>query len=124
MFRTYTYGSQVTSIFCSQCLELRHTGFKLCLELKHMCSLENEGKGANNNFRRFYRMDETDARAAILDLSEFSEASHRFFDINYSLKDKYSRIIESFIPCGPNLRQDEVGSLLLPKSFADQGFEA
>ena len=72
----------------------------------------------------FYQMDETDARATILDLSEFSEASHRFFDIKYSLKVKYSRIIESFIPCRPNLHQDEVGPLLLPKSFADEGFEA
>ena len=52
MFRTYTYGSQETDIFCSQRLELRRMGFKLCLELKHMCSLENEGKGASNNFRR------------------------------------------------------------------------
>ena len=52
MFRTYTYGSQETDIFCSQRLELRHMGFKLCLELKHMCSLENEGKGASNNYRR------------------------------------------------------------------------
>ena len=51
------------------------------------------------------QMDETDARATILDLSEFSEAPHRFFDIKYSLKVKYSRIIESFIPCRPNLRQ-------------------
>ena len=50
--RTYTYGSQVTDIFCSQRLVLRHTGFKFCLELRHMCSLENEGKGASNNFRR------------------------------------------------------------------------
>ena len=79
MFRTYTYGSQVTDIVCSQCLELRHKGFKLCLELRHMCSLENEGKSASNNFADFYQMDETDARAAILDLSEFSEASHRFW---------------------------------------------
>ena len=70
-------------------------------------------------FADFYQMDETDARATILDLSEFSEASHRFFDIKYSLKVKYSRISESFV-----LRQDEVGSLLLPKSFADEGFEA
>ena len=31
-------------------------------------------------FTDFYQMDETDARATILDLSEFSEASHRFFD--------------------------------------------
>ena len=98
MFGTYTYGSQVTDIFCSQRLELRHTEFKLCLELRHMCSLENEGK---------YQMDEADARATILDLSEFSEASYRFFDIRYSLKVKYSIIIESFIPCRPNLRQDE-----------------
>jgi len=75
-------------------------------------------------FADFYQMDETDARATILDLSEFSEASHRFFDIKYSMKVKYSRIIESFIPCRPNLRQDEVGSLLLTKSFADESFEA
>ena len=71
-------------------------------------------------FTDFYQMDDTDARATILDLSEFSEASHRFSDIKYSLKVKYSRIIESFIPCRPNLRQDEVGSLLLPKRFADE----
>ena len=58
-------------------------------------------------------MDETDARATILDLSEFSEASHRFFDIKYSLKVKYSGIIESFIPCRPNLRQDEARILVL-----------
>ena len=45
-------GPQVTDIFCSQRLELRHTEFKLCLELRHMCSLENEGKGASNDFRR------------------------------------------------------------------------
>ena len=75
-------------------------------------------------FAYFYQMDETDARATILDVSEFSEASYRFFDIKYSLKAKYSRIIESFIPCRPNLRQDEVGSLLLLKSFADERFEA
>jgi len=50
MFRTYT-GSQVTDIFGFHRLELRHTGFKLCLELRHMCSLENEGKGESNNFR-------------------------------------------------------------------------
>ena len=75
-------------------------------------------------FADFYQMDETDVRATILDLSEFSEASHRFLDIKLSLKVKYSRIIESFIPCGPSLREDEVGSLLLPKSFADEGFEA
>ena len=74
-------------------------------------------------FADFYQMDETDARATILDLSEFSEASHRFFDIRYSVKVKYSRIIESFIPCRPSLCQDEVGSSLLPKSFADEGFE-
>ena len=78
----------------------------------------------SNNFGDFYEMDETDARATILDLSEFSEASHRFFDIKYSLKVKYSRVSESFIPCRPNLRQDEVGSLLLTKSFAEEGFEA
>ena len=72
----------------------------------------------------FYQMDGTDARATILDLSEFLEASHRYFDIKYSLKVKYSRIIESFIPCRPNLRQDKIGSLLLPTSFADEGFEA
>ena len=119
MFRTYTYGSQVIDIFCSQRLELRHSGFKLCLELRHMSSPENEGKGC-----KLIIMDETDARATFLDLSEFSEASHRFFDKKCSLKVKYSRIIESFIPCRPNLRQDEVGSLLLPKSFADEGFEA
>ena len=89
-----------------------------------MCSVENEGKGASNNFRCLYQMDETDARAIILDLSEFSEASHRFFDIKYSLKVKHSRIIESFIPCRPNLCKYEVGSLLLPNSFADEGFEA
>ena len=75
-------------------------------------------------FVDFYQLDEMDARAIILDLSEFSEASHRFFDIKYSLKVKYSRIIESFIPCRPNVHQHEVGSLLLPKSFADEGFEA
>ena len=75
-------------------------------------------------FGDFYQMDEADARATILDLSEFSEASHRIFDIKYSLKVKYSRIIESFIPCTPNLHQDEVGSLLLPKRFADEGIEA
>ena len=75
-------------------------------------------------FAYFYQMDETDARATILDVSEFSEASYRFFDIKYSLKVKYSRIIKSFIPCRPNLRQDEVGSLLLLKSFADERFEA
>ena len=75
-------------------------------------------------FANFYQMDETDARATILDLSELSEASNRFFVIKYSLKVKYSRISESFIPCRPNLRQDEVGLLLLPKSFADEGFEA
>ena len=69
-------------------------------------------------------MGETDARATILDLSEFSEASHRFFDIKYSLKIKYSRNIEFFISCRPNLRQDEIGSLLLPTSFADEGFKA
>ena len=57
-------------------------------------------------------------------LSEFSEASHRFFDIKYSLIVKYSRIIESYIPCRPNLRPEDVGSLLLPKRFADEGFEA
>ena len=74
-------------------------------------------------FADFYQMDETDARAIILDLSEFSAASYRFFDIKYSLKVKYSRIIESFIPCRPNLRQDEVGSLLLPKSVADEGLK-
>ena len=75
-------------------------------------------------FVDFYQMDETDARATILDLSEFLEASHRFFDIKYSLKVKYSRIIETFIPGRPNLRQDEVGWLLLPKRVADEGFEA
>ena len=75
-------------------------------------------------FAAFYQMDEVDARATILDLSEFSEESHRCFDIKYSLKVRYSRIIKSFIPYRPNLRQDEVGSLLLPKSFADEGFEA
>ena len=78
----------------------------------------------SNNFGDFYEMDETDARATTLDLSAFSEASHRFFDIKYSLKVKYSRVSESFIPCRPNLRQDEVGSLLLTKSFAEEGFEA
>jgi len=78
----------------------------------------------SNNFGDFYEMDETDARATILDLSEFSEASYRFFDIQYSLTVKYSRVSESFIPCRPNLRQDEVGSLLLTKSFAEEGFEA
>ena len=45
-------------------------------------------------FADFYEMDETDARATILDLSEFSEASHRFFDIKYSLTVKYSSIRE------------------------------
>ena len=35
MFRTYA-GSQVTDIFCFHRLELRHTGFKLCLELRHV----------------------------------------------------------------------------------------
>ena len=64
-------------------------------------------------FVDIYQMDETDARATILDLSEFSEASHRFFDIKYSLKVKYSRIIESFIPCRPNLRQDDASSVVL-----------
>ena len=59
-------------------------------------------------FADFYQMDETDARATILDLSEFSEAPHRLFYIKYSVKVKCSRIIESFIPCRPNLRQDEV----------------
>ena len=78
----------------------------------------------SNDFADFYDMDETDARATILDLSEFSEASHRFFDIKHSLKVKYSTVSESFIPCRPNLRQDEVGSLLLTTSFADEGFEA
>ena len=59
-------------------------------------------------------------------LTSQSFQKHRigFFDIKFSLKVKYSRIIESFIPCRPNVRQDEVGSLLLPKSFADEGFEA
>ena len=61
----------------------------------------------------FYQMDETDARATILDLSEFSEASHRFYDIKYSLKVRYSRIIESFIPCRPNLRQDDASGVVL-----------
>ena len=42
-------------------------------------------------FADFYQMDETVARATILDLSEFSEASHRFLDIKYPLKVKYSR---------------------------------
>ena len=55
----------------------------------------------SNNFVDFYEMDETDARATILDLSELSEASHRFFDIKYSLKAKYSRVNESFIPYRP-----------------------
>ena len=64
-------------------------------------------------FADIYQMDETDARATILDLSEFSEASHRFFDIKYSLKVKYSRIIESFIPCRPNLRHDDASSVVL-----------
>ena len=32
-------------------------------------------------FADFYQMDETDARAKILDLPVFSEASHRYFDI-------------------------------------------
>ena len=73
-------------------------------------------------FADLYQMDKTDARGTIVDLSEFSEASHRFFDIKYSLKVKYLRIIEWFIPFRPNLRQDEVGSLLLPKSFADESF--
>ena len=58
-------------------------------------------------------MVETDARATILDLTEFSEASHRFFDIKQSLKVKYSRIIESFISCRPNLRQDDASSVVL-----------
>ena len=80
MFRTYTYGSQVTVIFCSQRLELRHMGFKFCLELRHMCSLENEGKGAGNNFRQLLP-NARNGGAAFFDLSKFSEASHRFFDI-------------------------------------------
>ena len=58
-------------------------------------------------------MDETDARATILDLSEFSKASHRFFDIKYSLKVKYSRIIESYIPCKAKLRQGDASSVVL-----------
>ena len=59
-------------------------------------------------------------------LTSQSFQKHRigFFDIKYSLKVKYSRIIDLFIPCRPSLREDEVGSLLLPKSFADEGFEA
>ena len=64
-------------------------------------------------FADFYQMHETDARAAFLDLSKFSETSHRFFDIKYSLKVMCSRIIEWFTPCRPNLRQHDASSIVL-----------
>ena len=49
----------------------------------------------------YSKKDETEVTATILDQPGFLETLQRSFDMKYSLKGKYSRIIESFILCRP-----------------------